>query len=101
MARASREGAATRAEPSAQAGVALHPPLRGRLARSERALLRRSADGRAVPADVRTGAVPAEGNGRPLDTAGADLGSGTRAPQRPRLLSVAEHGSLLRAYLTV
>ena len=50
-----RADAEARAEPAAQAPVALHPPLRRGVERSERTLLRWSADGLVVPARVRAG----------------------------------------------
>ena len=41
----------------------------------------------------------AEGYGRPLDAARADLGGRARLPLRPRLLPLAEHGEVVRADL--
>src|SRR5438105_1785332 len=79
--------------------VALHPPLRGVVARSEPALLRRPADGRLVPAALRAPALRAEGHGRSLDAARADLGGGEGPPERPRLQPLAEHGPSLRRAL--
>src|SRR5207302_8920097 len=78
------------------AGMAVHPPVRGLVARSESALLRRSPDGPLVPAHVRPRALRAQGDGRPLDAARADVDGRKSTPQRPRVLSVAEHGALLR-----
>ena len=93
---------------------------RGRAARAERAAQnpphrrqwlcihrfdRRPAAGEASqplhrhrPCSIAPGprAAAAEGNGEPLDTCRADVGRGTRFRERARLLSVAEHGPLLR-----
>jgi hypothetical protein len=53
----------------------------------------------AFSAPVRPRATPAEGNRQPLDALRADLGRRTCLPRRPRLLSLAQHRPLLRAYL--
>src|SRR5438874_13401104 len=99
MAKARAEDETSRVQPTAQAGMALHPPLRGRLARSERSLLRRAADGRAVPAHVRALALPAQRDRRPLDATRTDVDGRAGTPQRPRVLPVAEYGTVLRAHL--
>ena len=39
----------------------------------------------------------AQGHGRQLDAARADVGRRARVPERPRLHALAEHGALLRA----
>src|SRR5207237_10009148 len=97
-ARASRQ--APGAQPAVQERVALHPPLRGLVARRRRPVLRRPPDGRLVPAPLRTAALPPEGHGRPLDAARADLGGGEGPPERPRLQPVAIDGAALRRALS-
>src|SRR5439155_16303401 len=85
-----------RREPAAQAPVALHPSLRGLVDGSEPALLRRTPDGPGVPAHVRPNPARPQGHGEPLDAARADVGCRAGAPCRPGVLSLAEHGALLR-----
>ncbi len=46
------------------------------------------------------GAAAAQGHGRQLDAARADLGRRAGVPLRPRLLPLAEHGPRLRPHLT-
>ena len=87
--------------PAAPRRVALHPPLRAQphpgLADADRQrLLRRAADGHRLPARVRRRAAAPQGHGGQLDAGRADVGRRARAPQRARLLPVAEHRSLLR-----
>src|SRR5439155_14171699 len=88
--------AATRAEPTAQAPVALHPSFRRCVDRSEPAVLRRLTDGSGLPADVWTRPARAQGHREPLDASRADVGSRKSAPRGPGVLSVAEYGALLR-----
>src|SRR6266516_5947884 len=83
-------------ESAAQTPVALHPPLRRRLERSESAVLRRPADGSQLPASVWRRPALTQGDGEPLDAARADVGCRACAPCRSRVLSLAEHGALLR-----
>ena len=87
------------AEPTPQASVALHPPFRRCLERSGSAVLRRPADGSQLPTHVRRRAPRAQGNGESLDAARADVGCRASAPKRQGLLSLAEHGALLRSPL--
>src|SRR6266496_5576230 len=77
------------------AGAALHPRLRGQLARRRLPVLRRAPDGRRLPADLRRLALPDEGDGRPLDAAGADVDRGEGA-QEQGFLALAEHREALR-----
>src|SRR6186997_3642712 len=67
--------------------------------RPESAVLRRPADGSRVPAHVCAGIARTQGDGGPLDAAGADVGCRASAPCRPRVLPLAEHGALLRSDL--
>src|SRR4029078_7200402 len=91
-ARSRRQGAG--AEPAAQGAVAVYPPLRGRLDRPERPVLRPAADGRRVPGHVRARARPPQGDGRPLDAPRADVGR-RAGLQDAWLLAVAQHGEIL------
>src|SRR5439155_8976497 len=79
----------TRPPSSSSAGVAVHPCLRGLLARSVRAVLRRAADGSRLPAALRSFVPASQGNGKPLDAARADVGRRACAPCRPGLLPLA------------
>src|SRR6266581_7250642 len=90
------EDARTRPESAPQASVALHPPLRRFVDRPESAVLRRPANGSRVPAHLRPRVALTEGDGESLDAARADVGCRACAPQRPWLLSLAEHGAVLR-----
>src|SRR5579885_2039873 len=84
--------------PLADAGVPVHPPLRGGLEREHRQrLLRRPPDGRVVHAPVRRRLPAPLRHGRPLAGVGAARGRRPRVPQRPRLLALAEHRAGLRA----
>src|SRR6266699_2572988 len=85
-----------RPEPAAQAPVALHPSLRRCLDRSGSAVLRRPADGSRLPARLRRGAAHTQGHGESLDAPRADVGCRASAPCRPRVLSLAPYGALLR-----
>src|SRR6266567_971490 len=88
-------------EPTAQAPMALHPPLRRRVERSESAVLRRPADGSQLPAQVRRRTALTQRDGESLDAPRADVGGRAGAPCRPGVLSLAEHGALLRFDLVV
>src|ERR1700719_704783 len=90
-----RAGPADRTTSAAAEGLALHPPLRGFLDGPERPLLRRPADGHELHAGIRSLAPSAQGHGRPLDAARADLGRRARVPLGTRLLPVAEHRSVV------
>src|SRR5512133_1331536 len=87
---------APRRASAAHGRLALHPPVRGELAGLRRPVLGRAADGPRLHGDLRTAYAAAPRLGRPLDAARADVGCRARAPQRSRLLAVAEHGPLLR-----
>src|SRR5207302_344884 len=99
LAAAGRGGAPARAPPASPARLALHPPLRGKLERRRRAVLGRAPDEPLLPGAIRRLALPDEGDGRPLDPARADLDGGEGA-QEQGFLAVAEHGEVLRPYLT-
>src|SRR5207248_5294342 len=101
LARAGGADAAAGAPPAEPRRLALHPSLRSLVARRRRPVLRRPADGRLVPAPLCAEAVPAQGHGRPLDAARADLGGGAGPQKRGRLQPVAEHGAALRRALAL
>ena len=88
-----RGGRLARSAPSPERQLlGVHPPRRGRLALEHRQrVLRRPPDGRRVPAHVRARLPSAEGNGRPLVAARADLGRRARPEKRSRVRPMAEH----------
>src|SRR6266540_1519109 len=89
-----------RAASPARGSVALHPTLRGRVVEGlGGAVLRRPADGSRFPANLRPLPAAEEGHGRALDSARADVGGGACAPCGTRVLSLAEHGAVLRPAL--
>ena len=83
------------------AGAHVHPPLRGGLEREHRErLLRRPADGPAVPEPVRLCVSGSLRDGRPVARLGAARSRGKGVSLRPGLLALAEHGSRLRSVVT-
>jgi len=81
------------------AGVAMHPSLRGCLERSWRSVLRRIADGLLLPVDVWEGVPPSMGHSRSL----ADMGTVTSRTERiqgARLVAVAQYCPYVRVAVT-
>ena len=83
------------------AGAHVHPPLRGVLEREHRErLLRRPADGPAVPEPIRLCLSGSLRDGRPVARLGAARSRGEGVSLRPGLLALAEHGPRLRSVVT-